>query len=217
MAFAERRGKGWRGRYRRPDGTYGSTSGFDTKRAALQAAGDEESRIRHNTWIDPRSSRDALRGLREPVARSRHRQAERQHTSQVQAIPGQAVDSEVGRLADDRHLQQPLRHRSLGDPASRRLRGVLGRVVLRVLLDDHERCGQGQGDPCKPLLWHPGDRWRLGVGEVRRNSTPGAAGKHATVRQRTRIERLHARACWTPTPERVGANWPAKHFRSTTK
>lgn len=54
MAFAERRGKGWRGRYRRPDGTYGSTSGFTTKRAALQAAGDEESRIRHNTWIDPR-------------------------------------------------------------------------------------------------------------------------------------------------------------------
>jgi hypothetical protein len=54
MAYTERRGKGWRGRYRRPDGTYGSTSGFSTKRAALQAAADEESRIRHNTWIDPR-------------------------------------------------------------------------------------------------------------------------------------------------------------------
>jgi hypothetical protein len=54
MAYAERRGKGWRGRYRRPDGTYGSTSGFSTKRAALEAAADEESRIRHNTWIDPR-------------------------------------------------------------------------------------------------------------------------------------------------------------------
>ncbi|MEN3267159.1 tyrosine-type recombinase/integrase [Pseudonocardia sp.] len=54
MAYAEKRGKSWRGRYRRPDGSYASTSGFTTKRAALQAASDEESSIRHNTWIDRR-------------------------------------------------------------------------------------------------------------------------------------------------------------------
>lgn len=54
MAFAEKRGKGWRGRYRRPDGSYGSTAGHPTKKRALAAAEDEESRIRHNTWIDPR-------------------------------------------------------------------------------------------------------------------------------------------------------------------
>ncbi len=56
MAYVERRGKGWRARYRRPDGTYGSTSGHRTKKAALQAAEDEESRIRNNMWIDPREA-----------------------------------------------------------------------------------------------------------------------------------------------------------------
>lgn len=56
MAYAERRGKKWRGRYRRPDGSWGSTSGYDTKKAALGAANDEESRIRNNTWIDPHAS-----------------------------------------------------------------------------------------------------------------------------------------------------------------
>ncbi|MGH3484718.1 MAG: tyrosine-type recombinase/integrase [Nocardioidaceae bacterium] len=56
MAYAEQRGKKWRGRYKRPDGTRGSTSGYPTKKQALAAAEDEESRIRHHTWIDPRVS-----------------------------------------------------------------------------------------------------------------------------------------------------------------
>jgi integrase len=56
VAYAERRGKQWRGRYLRPDGGYGSTSGHATKRAALDAAEDEESRIRHMSWVDPRAA-----------------------------------------------------------------------------------------------------------------------------------------------------------------
>jgi hypothetical protein len=56
VAYAEKRADKWRGRYLRPDGTYGSTSGHRTKRAALQAAEDEESLIRNNMWIDPRDA-----------------------------------------------------------------------------------------------------------------------------------------------------------------
>lgn len=56
MAFAEKRGRLWRGRYRRPDGSWASTSGHRTKSAALADAEDEESRIRHNTWVDRRDA-----------------------------------------------------------------------------------------------------------------------------------------------------------------
>lgn len=54
MAYAQQNGKNWRGRYRRPDGSLGSTDPYPTKKQALAAAHDEESRIRHNVWTDPR-------------------------------------------------------------------------------------------------------------------------------------------------------------------
>jgi integrase len=60
MAFAEKRGRTWRGRYLRPDGTYGSLPGFDTKNAALEAANDEESAVRKRTWTDPKRSQITL-------------------------------------------------------------------------------------------------------------------------------------------------------------
>lgn len=56
MAYAEKRGKGeypWRGRYLKPDGTYGSIPGFATKVEAKKAAEDMESDVRHGRWIDP--------------------------------------------------------------------------------------------------------------------------------------------------------------------
>lgn len=54
MASVEKNGPSWRGRYIRPDGSRGSTDPFTTKSKALTAAQDEESRIRHNVWTDPR-------------------------------------------------------------------------------------------------------------------------------------------------------------------
>jgi integrase len=53
MAYAEKRGKKWRGRYRRPDGSEGSESGFDTKTAALNWGRKQEAAIDAGSWVDP--------------------------------------------------------------------------------------------------------------------------------------------------------------------
>jgi integrase len=54
MANVEKRGKVWRARFQRPDGTRGSESGFETKQAALDWANDQEARVRRREWHDPR-------------------------------------------------------------------------------------------------------------------------------------------------------------------
>lgn len=51
MAYAQRHGKGWRARYKKPDGTWGSQSGFETKAAAEGWGEDQESLIRRHLWI----------------------------------------------------------------------------------------------------------------------------------------------------------------------
>lgn len=56
MAHAENRGDGWRVRYKRPDGTWGSQSGFTSETAATNWGNDQESLIRRNNWIDPRDA-----------------------------------------------------------------------------------------------------------------------------------------------------------------
>lgn len=65
MAWAEQNGPHWRGRYKRPDGSKGSTDPFPTKKQALTAAQDEESSIRHNVWTDPRLADTAFRTFAE--------------------------------------------------------------------------------------------------------------------------------------------------------
>jgi integrase len=63
MAYAEKRGKHWRGRYKLPNGKYGSISEdengnpFTTKNTAKAAAADEEAKVRARTFIDPRGGR----------------------------------------------------------------------------------------------------------------------------------------------------------------
>lgn len=54
MANAEKRGKAWRVRYQRPDGTRASEGGFETKQAALNWGNDQEAQIRRDRWYDPR-------------------------------------------------------------------------------------------------------------------------------------------------------------------
>jgi integrase len=56
MAYAQRHGKGWRARYKKPDGSWGSRSGFETKAAAEAWGEDQESLIRRHLWIDPQES-----------------------------------------------------------------------------------------------------------------------------------------------------------------
>lgn len=53
MAYAERLAKTWRARYKRPNGLWGSKSGFDTKEAALHWAEEQEAEVRRRTWIAP--------------------------------------------------------------------------------------------------------------------------------------------------------------------
>jgi integrase len=60
MAHYEKRGKTWRCRYLKPDGTYGSESGFRTKAAAKRFAEDQESQIHAKTWVDPESGKITL-------------------------------------------------------------------------------------------------------------------------------------------------------------
>lgn len=47
---------GWRSRYKRPDGTLGSKSGFSSETAAEKWGNEQEALIRRNMWIDPRDA-----------------------------------------------------------------------------------------------------------------------------------------------------------------
>lgn len=58
MAYGQRldndQGGGWRARYKRPDGTWGSKSGFTSEKAAEDWGNEQEALIRRHMWIDPR-------------------------------------------------------------------------------------------------------------------------------------------------------------------
>ncbi len=54
MAYAERRGKLWRARWRSPDGTLESKPGFRSRKDAEKYGQDQEAAIRSNTYIAPR-------------------------------------------------------------------------------------------------------------------------------------------------------------------
>jgi integrase len=60
VASAEKRGGLWRARWIRPDGTKDGESGFETKKAALDYARDQESDIRKGSWVDPRLAKTTL-------------------------------------------------------------------------------------------------------------------------------------------------------------
>lgn len=56
MAYAEKRGKGeypWRVKFKKPDGTEGSASGFRTRKDALEHGREQEVDIRRKRWRDP--------------------------------------------------------------------------------------------------------------------------------------------------------------------
>jgi integrase len=67
MAYAEKRGKSWRGRYKLPDGTWGSVTRddndqpFTTKTSAKNYAAGLETDVRRKTFLDPRDSRITVR------------------------------------------------------------------------------------------------------------------------------------------------------------
>jgi integrase len=60
MAYAEKRGKLWRARWRAPDGTLESKPGFRTRKEAEKYGRDQEAAIRNNTYVDPRAGRITL-------------------------------------------------------------------------------------------------------------------------------------------------------------
>jgi hypothetical protein len=63
MAYTEKRGKGprpWRVKYRAPDGSEVSESGFETKAAALTWGRDQEARIRDGRWTDPAAGKTTV-------------------------------------------------------------------------------------------------------------------------------------------------------------
>lgn len=60
MAFAEKRGKFWRARWKGPEGYLESESGFETKNAALDFGRDKEASIRNHTYVDPRAANMTL-------------------------------------------------------------------------------------------------------------------------------------------------------------
>jgi integrase len=64
MAYAEKRGRGpksWRVRYKRPDGTKGSETGFETKKEALEWGREQEFEIASGQWIDPDAGKILVR------------------------------------------------------------------------------------------------------------------------------------------------------------
>jgi integrase len=60
LASAEKRGGLWRARWLRPDGSKDGESGFESKKAALEYARDQESDIRKGSWVDPRLAKTML-------------------------------------------------------------------------------------------------------------------------------------------------------------
>jgi integrase len=60
MAYGEKRGNLWRARWKGPDGTLESKPGFETRKAAEDYGRDQESAIRANRYVDPRSGRTTL-------------------------------------------------------------------------------------------------------------------------------------------------------------
>jgi integrase len=60
MAYAEKRGKRWRARWRGPDGTLESKSGFQRRKDAEDYARDQEAAIRDNSYVDPRAGQITL-------------------------------------------------------------------------------------------------------------------------------------------------------------
>lgn len=60
MAYAEKRSGMWRARWRGPDGTLESQSGFRTKTDAEKHGRDQEAAVRNNTYVDPRAGRITL-------------------------------------------------------------------------------------------------------------------------------------------------------------
>jgi len=60
MAYAEKRGKAWRARWRGPDGTLESKPGFLTRKDAENYAHDQEAAIRSGTYVDQRAGRTTL-------------------------------------------------------------------------------------------------------------------------------------------------------------
>lgn len=60
MAWADPHGTGFRGVYRGPTGAKLKTKTFKSKKRALQAAQDEEAKLRGGTWFDPGAGRIAF-------------------------------------------------------------------------------------------------------------------------------------------------------------
>jgi hypothetical protein len=55
MAYGQRDDNGgWRVRYKRPDGTWASKSGFSSEKKAEEWGNEQEALIRRHMWIDPR-------------------------------------------------------------------------------------------------------------------------------------------------------------------
>lgn len=61
MAYAERLATSWRARYKKPDHTWASKSGFPTKEAALNWGEEQEAEVRARTWIAPEDREVAFR------------------------------------------------------------------------------------------------------------------------------------------------------------
>jgi integrase len=53
MGYAEKSGRGWRARWKKPDGKLDGLSGFPTRSAAKRYANDQEAKIREGRWLDP--------------------------------------------------------------------------------------------------------------------------------------------------------------------
>ncbi len=60
MAFAEKRGKFWRARWKGPDGTLESQSGFTSQKAAVKHGQAQEAKITAGTYVDERAGLIAL-------------------------------------------------------------------------------------------------------------------------------------------------------------
>ncbi|MGW1127498.1 tyrosine-type recombinase/integrase [Streptomyces sp. NPDC002526] len=57
MAYAEKRGRTWRVKYKLPDGSEGSKSGFALKQDALDWGRAQETDVKRKVWVDPDAGR----------------------------------------------------------------------------------------------------------------------------------------------------------------
>lgn len=200
MASAEKRGDGlnpWRVRYKKPDGTFGSRSGFATKKKALAWGNDQEADVRAGRWYDPERGRITLGAYFErwlpaqDISDSTVSRYGSYYRNHIAPRWGERALAEIDPL-DLAVFEKKLRK----DRAAATADGVM--MVLRMLLQDATHEGRLRMSPLQP--------------KSRRGQRRAPTGRQGMVLTLDQIEQIrgrlqHAQSLLVLTAAFTGMRW----------